>query len=119
MGLRNVFQKAAVTALNAFGDVTQDAYYVETIDDGFGDSSSTSYPVKIIYDTFTDAEASRFSFASLIQVKDKKGLVPALSVDVAIHSNNQIKDTDDVLWSIIAKEMDAADAMYILLLRKV
>lgn len=119
MGLRTVFQKAAVTALKAVGDITQDAYYIETTDDGFDASSSVSTPIQIIYDTFTDAEASRFSFANLIQAKDKKGLVPTLLCGVSIYVNNQIKDTDDVLWNIVAKEMDAANALYILLLRKV
>lgn len=119
MGMKELFQQAAITAFKAVGNVVESATYVEEQDDGFGTTSTVESSCQIIYDTFTDKENHQYSFASQIQVKDKKGMVPSLSISVAIKSRNIIRTAAGVEYTIVAKEMDAADAMYILLLRKV
>ena len=117
--MMRVFQKAAVTAMKVAGDITKPAVYLGTSDDGFGNVEKLEKPCRIIYDKFTDEELAQYGWQSLIQVKDKKGLVPTLSIAVPIKAQKKIRGHDGTVYTIVAKEIDAADALYILLLRKV
>jgi hypothetical protein len=119
MGMRKVFQNAAVTAMKVAGDITRPATYREETDNGFGDVEKLEKPCKIIFDEITDKEASRYSFASLIQMKDKIGMIATANISVPINTQNKIVDEFGVVWTIVAKDEDAADALYVLLLRKV
>lgn len=119
MGMKELFQQAAMTAFKAIGNVVESATYIEVQDDGFGNISTVESDCQIIYDTFSDKLNAQYSFASKIQIKDKKGLVPSLSISTAIRTRNTIRSAAGINYTIVAKEMDAANAMYILLLRKV
>ena len=119
MGRKSTFQKAAVTAFKIAGDIVRNATYVEVVDDGFDVATKKEIPIQIIYDKFTEEEAGSLSFSSLIQISDKKGLIPFITVPVILHTQNRIVGDDGEIYTIIAKDLDAADALYILLLRKV
>jgi hypothetical protein len=120
MGLRRVFQKAAVTAFKVAGDIPEaSASYVVKADDGFGTTSTDSYSIDLMVEKFTEKEGTNYSFSELIQVKDLKGLVPSLSCSVALNSQNTVIDAAGVSYNIEALDIDAADALYVLLLRKV
>lgn len=119
MGMRNLFKKAAMTAIKVAGDITEIGTYLEASDDGFGNVSKLERSCQIIYDDFTDSDAGNYSFGGMIQIKDVKGIVPTLSITVPIIAHNKIRTAAGIIYTIEAFDLDAAGAAYILLLRKV
>lgn len=119
MGMRSVFQKAAMTAFKITGDIPQPATYIETEDNGFDDPVSTENICQIIYDEFTAKELDYYGWTPNFKKKDIKGLIPSLSISVPIGNKGQIRREDGQVYEIKEKFIDAADAMYVLLLRKV
>lgn len=119
MGLSKVFQKAAVTAFKIADDISKTGVYIDITDDGFTAPTEVEYPLDIIKEKFSEIDRSRLSFGDRIQRKDLKGMVPSLSLTSSIKANNKIRTSDDVIYTIVDLEIDAANALYILLLRKV
>ena len=131
MGLKEVFQKAAVTAVTATGNVPKESLLIVTIDDGWGDSNGapTEHSINLIYSSFKKRGEipgtvnAGYSFSDLIMVGDVKGLLPALEVPSGVNMKEMIHQQikrieDDQTFSIEGFDLDAADALYVLLLRK-
>lgn len=120
MGMKRIFQKAAMTAFKVAGDLKKSSsYYLERIDDGFGAVEDTRTALQLIVDRFSEEEAHTYSFSDLIQLKDMKGMVPYLSCARILKNGNCILVEGETTYTIVAQELDAASALYILLLRKV
>lgn len=119
MGMKKVFQKAATTAFKIAGDIPRSATYILETDNGFDEATTEENSCQIIYDKFTARDLEHLGWTLIFKRKDIKGLVPSLSISVPIGNKGKIKGDDGQIYDIVEKEIDAADALYLLLLRKV
>lgn len=118
MGLRRVFRKAASTIFKVFYDLQISGTYTDVVDNGFDLVSTEIYPIIVIKDKFTKEDLKNLSFSKYIQPTDVKGLVEGVSVSFSLEIGNTIT-LDSQIYTIVALETDPAEALWILLLRKV
>ncbi len=124
MSLHTTFQKAAKTVFKVFKSLIFKVQYVVVLKDGFDVNTRTNHPVDMIVDTFAERDVQFLSFSNLIQPTDVKGLVRGQNLrdqGIATLSTSDVivRDDNDVEYAIIAYNTDPAEALYILLLRKV
>lgn len=120
MGLKATFAKGVEALFKSAGDIVKDGTYVLVADDGWDDAVETEYdPFRVITDKFTQEDVERSSFSKLIQPTDTKGLVPAVDFtdNSIIPKSGNIFKVNDVPFTVVAFEIDPADALYTLLLR--
>lgn len=125
MGLREAFQKAAVAALKAAGNIAEDATLIINNDKGWGIEGSgavSEYPIRLVFSTFQKrgtADVS-YSFADAITDGDVKGLLASadLPAGAVIAVHEQVRRSNGAAYTIEGIDLDAAGALYVLLLRK-
>jgi hypothetical protein len=116
MGLSRIFQKAAKTAFKAAGDLPKSVTYREVVDDGFSPKVETDYPAKMLFESLTENSRKSYSFADKVQPNDYVGLIPSLEITTDPKVGSLIIQ-GAVTYNIIARDRDAAGALYVLLLR--
>ncbi len=124
MSLHTTFQNAAKTVFKVFKSLIFKVQYVVVLKDGFDVDTRTEHPVDMIIDTFAERDVQFLSFSNLIQPTDVKGMVRGQNlrdVGVSVLSTNDVivRDDNGVEYAIIAYNTDPAEALYILLLRRV
>ena len=131
MGLQEAFQKAATAAINAAGNVAKESKLIIASDDGWGESgdSETEYDITLIYSSFkrrgqiSQTIAGNYSFSDLVMDGDVKGLMASsdvpdgVSMAECVHQRVK-RVVDDQTFTIEGYDIDAATALYVLLLRK-
>lgn len=124
MALLDVFQGLPGTIFNVFGSlVLQGNLIIASDNDGWSDLPPTpdEYPVDVLRTSYSKLDAEKVSFYEFIQVNDVVALVKGEQVTVPIDTADALEITDrfsrTIRYDIVAFDVDAADALYILLLR--
>ena len=122
MGLKNAFQKAAIAAFNAAGDIKTSITYRSKTNSNPSFNPSTG----VITDPYTDYTDIKFIFLKYesreidgksILKNDMKGIIPVLNLTPTPKRDDQII-LNSVLWNVIAYEKDPADALWEIQFRK-
>lgn len=130
MGLREIVQAAASTAIGAVGNIAIASTYVSVENESAYDPGSdivqiqgTEYEdIPIIYTDFTDEELQE---GDDIQSTDQKVLIAAndlvtsASVKITPVVGDRIHKTATDHWRVQSKNVDPADALWILQIRQV
>jgi len=117
--LRKTFLNGIETIFKTFEEAVHVGTFNVVTDNGFDDPSTVSDDIRCIFEKFTAKDLDLLSFASSIQPKDIKGLMP--SVDLI---NCEMTTKGHVLfgtdkYTVEGHELDPMDVIYTLLLRKV
>lgn len=122
MSIKTILQKAATTAFRVFASLVTSVSYLEISDDGFGTVTTvthTGVPVLIL--STAEVDVSKLTFSDRINPTDKLCLLQGVTVaaeGITVHRNHKIT-IGSVNWTIIDFDVDAAEALYTCLLRKV
>lgn len=123
MSLNKTFQKAARTIFKVFKSLIFKVEYAVAVNAGFDSSNFKNYPVDMIIDSYAERDVQFLSFSNLIQPTDVKGLVRGEQLRghgiLKVTTLDKIVKNEDTTYAIIAYDVDAAEALYTLLLRKV
>lgn len=122
MGLQNVFRKAALQAVTAFGDVGVSANYLSHASTTYNASSgvhtatfTTVAGVTVIFDEFRIVEIDGLA----VRPKDKKAMVPAISISaVTPDAEDRIVTDGSVTWEVVNVRTDPATALWELQVRR-
>lgn len=127
MGLKETFQKAAETAVTAFGNVGVSTVYAAFASTSYNASAGTQVAtftsvagVTMIFEDFTLREIDTLGRVRDIEPTDKKALIPAAGPlsTVTPALQDTIRDPDGTTWKVVNAEIDAADALWVLHVRK-
>ena len=129
MGLKETFQKAAQTAVKAFGNIAQGTTYESFASSPYNASAGTASTVfASAHDV--DMVIGEFSFTQVdginVMPQDKRAFVPKLDISGVCEITPKPKDriitdacTDaSANWQVVNVSLDAADALYILQIRR-
>jgi len=120
MGLRSVFQEAAESIFDAFGDVAESATYTRVTGNpvyspstGTMSTPETSYTISVINTRFKSNEVDGIHVLNT----DHKVLIPAndIAFTPGLHDHLTI---DGVRENVVNKRIDPAEALWILQVRK-
>lgn len=121
MSLKTTFQKIPVTVFKVFKSLIVSVKYVKTVNDGFTAAVTTSTDIDALIISTTGVDITRLAFYHHIQPMDKlcflKG-VDVASKSIVVQNGDTIKESNDV-FEVKELDVDAAGALYILLLRGV
>ncbi len=124
MGLQETFQKAAVTVVNAFGNVGKTSTYAQEgpqrLVGGEITKSTTTERPKIIFDSFSKEDLGKsFDGTNKILSTDVQGLLPSLNLTKITkpHSGDKVTDDGGVEYTVLTYKTDPAKALFILHLR--
>ena len=116
MGLQDVFQKAAQTAITAFGDVIASAVYESVqepeydIASGEVTSQNTQHNIKLAFIEYTEQEKKDLH----ITTTDKKALLAGISISFTPKADDIIIDEAGVRWVVVEPEVDPSGALWTL-----
>ncbi len=115
MGLRETFQKAARTAIQAFGDVGVSSNYQSYSTATYNASAGTYTPtystvagVTIIFADFTIEEIDNVE----IKANDKKALIAALDISTVTPAAEDLIIQGGKTWEVVSAKVDPADALW-------
>jgi hypothetical protein len=121
MGLQETFQKAAQTAVTAFGDVGVSTNYESLASTTYNASSgvnATTYTtvggVTVIFDVFKLVQSDGTPVVS----EDKKALIPQKSVSTITPKTEDRIVVGGVIWHVVDVATDPAEALWELRVRK-
>lgn len=125
MGLRDVFQSAAVTARKALGDVPVSVNYAQFASTTYDASAGTDvatyssiHGLKAIFDGFSLVQPDGGS----VEPEDKMALIAAkellVSGSAITPAVNDLIHQSGVTWRVQRVKGDPADALWTLLVRK-
>ena len=119
MGLKEAFQKAAIAAFNAAGNVKKSAVYTSNPNPTYDTSSGvvtedpTNYSVTAIREDFkfNDVDGDR------VKPEDTKWLVLYSQLEIALKENDYIT-IDSKRWNVVSWQLDPADAVWTIHVRQ-
>lgn len=122
MGLKEIFQNAAVTAVTAFGNIGVSTNYASYASATYNASAGTNVAaytsvagVTIIFTHFELKEVDGVN----IHAEDKKALLPAKGVASTITPKAQDRIYEaGVMWQVVKVKTDPAEALWELQVRK-
>jgi len=122
MGLKDTFQKAAVTAVKAFGDVAVSTTYVSVINSDY-DPSTDTISIKGTTSTITEMIFSDFEKKEIdgekILDSDEQAFIPKLNLTPVPKVGDRIHKSATDQWQVMDQKGDAAEALWILHIRQV
>lgn len=124
MALIDLFQGLPDTIFTIFASlILPGVLIIDSDDDGWANTApvNPTYPVDVIRTSLSKEDAQKTSFYEHIQVSDVVALVKGSQVTIPLDTADALQITDrfnrTIKYHIVAFDVDAADALYILLLR--
>jgi len=118
MSIKTVLQKAPVIIFKVLKSLVQVVEYQKKVDDGFGTATVTKYHPEMIVTSTAGISPTSVSFYSKMQSNDKIGMIKGVSVvGYEIANDDRVVDKDGNLLEVKEFDVDAAGALYVLLLR--
>lgn len=115
MGLKETFQKAAKTAVTAFGNVAVSTNYEQYASTTYNASSGSQV---VVFATVSAVSIifERFEFAQIdgvdIKAQDKKALVPQNSISAITPKTTDRITQGGIVWNIVNVRTDPAGALH-------
>lgn len=120
MSIKSTLRKVPVIIFRILKSLIRVVEYQKRANDGFSAEVVSSFHPEMIISSTSGLEVKKLSFYSRIQPKDKIGFIKGIDVvGYVIENDDQIIDIDGNVYEVKEFEVDAAEALYILLLRGV
>lgn len=116
MGLKTTFRNIPVIIFDVFKDLVVKATYQRYSENLLEDKPSTPVTFDMIVIETTKKDIYRTNFEN-IQPLDRLGYVRGVDITFTVQNGDRIT-VDDTVYEIVNQEIIAADALYMLLLRK-
>jgi hypothetical protein len=119
MGLKEAFQKAAIAAFNAAGNVKKSAVYTSNPNPTY--TPSTGYVTEIPTNYSVTAIREDFKFNDIdgdkVKPEDTKWLILYSELEIALKENDYVT-IDSIRWNVVSWQLDPADAVWTIHVRQ-